>query len=174
MIEKEFNRLIAEYGGEVPNVTENKMSEQKNDPVNHPGHYLAAAITVEPIELTARLDACIGQAVNYIVRAPYKDNSIEDLQKAIFYLRKHQGLLQFRSVPADIGETCHVLGSLFASQSSNENVKAVLSCLFSNQHITDYIIKRTIGVIERWIKYGDANMPFNADDMSECPMNTRG
>ena len=168
MIEEELNRLIREYGGAVPNVTENKMSKQKNDPVNHPSHYLAAAITVEPIELTARLDACIGQAVNYIVRAPYKDNTIEDLQKAIFYLRKHQSLLKFRSVPADIGETCYVLGSLFASQSKDDNVKAVLSCLFSNQHTTDYIIKRTILVIDRWIKYGDANMPFNTYDMGEC------
>lgn len=29
-------------------------NNQSNDPVNHPSHYLKAAITIEPIELTAR------------------------------------------------------------------------------------------------------------------------
>lgn len=36
---------------------------ESNDPVNNPSHYLKAAITVEPIELTARLDPCLGQAL---------------------------------------------------------------------------------------------------------------
>ena len=43
-------------------------------------------------ECTARLDACLGQAVNYIVRAPYKGNQVEDLKKAIFYLNKFESL----------------------------------------------------------------------------------
>lgn len=59
-----------------------------NDPVNSPSHYLKAAITIEPIELTARLDSCLGQALQYVFRAPYKGNELEDLRKAIFYLEK--------------------------------------------------------------------------------------
>lgn len=39
------------------------VENKKSDPVNHPSHYLKAAITVEPIELTARLDPCLGQAL---------------------------------------------------------------------------------------------------------------
>lgn len=128
----------------------------EQDNVNKPAHYMQASITVEPIELTARLDACLGQAVNYIVRAPYKGNKVEDLQKAIFYLRKYQSLQRFRPDSDDIGETCFVLGSLFASQSKNEHVREILSRLFSARYIGRAEINTTIKAIERWIKYGDA------------------
>ena len=128
----------------------------KEDNVNRPAHYLKAAITIEPIDLTSRLDACLGQAVNYIVRAPYKDNQVEDLQKAIFYLCKYQSLQRFRPNSDDIGETCFVLGSLFASQSKNEHVREILSRLFSARYIGRGEINTTIKAIERWIKYGDA------------------
>ena len=70
------------------------MSDEKlNDPVNHPSHYLKAAITIEPIELTARLDSCLGQALQYLFRAPYKGRMIEDMEKARFYLRKEQEVM---------------------------------------------------------------------------------
>ena len=127
----------------------------KEDNVNNPSHYLQAAITVEPIELTARLDACLGQAVNYIVRAPYKGNQVEDLQKAIFYLRKYQSLLKFRNASTDIGETCFVLGSLFANQSKNDHVREILSCLFCTSCIWNDEINAAIRAIEQWIKYGE-------------------
>lgn len=71
------------------------MSDEKvNDPVNHPSHYLKAAITIEPIELTSRLGSCLGQALQYVLRAPYKGNEEEDLKKAIFYLRKQIELME--------------------------------------------------------------------------------
>ena len=62
--------------------------KKSDDPVRNPSHYLKAAITIEPIELTARLDSCLGQALQYVFRAPYKGNELEDLRKAIFYLEK--------------------------------------------------------------------------------------
>ena len=65
-----------------------QANEFTSDPVNSPSHYMKAAITIEPIELTARLDSCLGQALQYVFRAPYKGNEIEDLRKAIFYLEK--------------------------------------------------------------------------------------
>ena len=34
-----------------------------NDVVNHPNHYIKNAIVLEPIELTGRLNSCIGQAL---------------------------------------------------------------------------------------------------------------
>lgn len=61
---------------------------KQNNPVNHPLHYLKAAVVIEPIELTSRLDSCLGQALQYVMRAPYKGNDIEDLEKAVFYLKK--------------------------------------------------------------------------------------
>jgi hypothetical protein len=62
------------------------MSEKKSDPVNHPEHY--TQYEHEVIELTERLDFCLGNAVKYILRAPFKGKEVEDLHKALWYLRR--------------------------------------------------------------------------------------
>lgn len=59
----------------------------KNDPVNHPSHY-ADHYEHEVIELTEKLDFCLGNAVKYILRAPYKGHEAEDLKKAQWYLKR--------------------------------------------------------------------------------------
>lgn len=69
-------------------MTTNSMKLESADPVNQPQHYLVSTIHLQPIELTARLDSCLGQALQYIIRAPYKDSELEDLRKADFYLNK--------------------------------------------------------------------------------------
>lgn len=60
------------------------------DPINHPKHYTAAGATLnaEPIDLCEQLDFCIGNAVKYVLRAPYKGNELEDLEKAHWYLNR--------------------------------------------------------------------------------------
>lgn len=56
------------------------------DPVNHPKHYVQ--YEHEVIELTEQLGFCLGNAVKYILRAPYKGNELEDLKKAEWYLNR--------------------------------------------------------------------------------------
>lgn len=63
------------------------MSEKKSDPVNHPEHY--TQYEHEVIELTERLDFCLGNAVKYILRAPFKGKEVEDLNKALWYLQRY-------------------------------------------------------------------------------------
>ena len=58
----------------------------KNDPVNHPAHY--TQYEHEVIELTEKLDFCTGNAVKYILRAPFKGNEKQDLEKALWYLNR--------------------------------------------------------------------------------------
>lgn len=57
-----------------------------HDPVNHPRHYTAHPSGVECIEITRHMGFNCGNAVKYIWRADLK-NGIEDLEKAIWYLR---------------------------------------------------------------------------------------
>ena len=126
--------------------------EKLNDPVNHPSHYLKAAITIEPIELTARLDACLGQAVNYIVRAPYKGNEIEDLYKAAFYLRKYNEVMADATfVERQPSEVALVLGRIFAKNSANPFVKKALTELFKSRYFYEDNINSTLAVIDDWI-----------------------
>ena len=57
-----------------------------NDMINHPNHYVKNAVILEPIELTGRLNSCIGQALQYVIRRKDKGTELEDLQKAVFWL----------------------------------------------------------------------------------------
>ena len=54
------------------------------DLVNHPQHY-AEHYDHEVIELTQHLSFCLGNAVKYILRAPFKGTELLDLQKAEWY-----------------------------------------------------------------------------------------
>lgn len=56
----------------------------KNDPVSHPAHY--TSYPHEVIELTEHLGFCLGNAVKYILRAPFKGNELQDLKKALWYV----------------------------------------------------------------------------------------
>ena len=71
------------------------------DKVQHPSHYtwLKELCGIEVIDITRHLDFDLGNAVKYILRAGRKseegysdiDKTIEDLQKAIFYLNDEIG-----------------------------------------------------------------------------------
>jgi hypothetical protein len=60
-----------------------------NDPVNHPAHYTNPKWPYEVIDLTEQLDFVLGNAVKYVLRAPYKGNEVEDLEKAKWYLDRY-------------------------------------------------------------------------------------
>ena len=71
---------------EAPEISQ----DPQPDLVNHPNHYLQAAVTVEPIDLTQHLPHPLASAFEYLVRAGHKDGQSEalDLQKARFWLRR--------------------------------------------------------------------------------------
>lgn len=55
--------------------------------VNHPQHYNQG---IEPIDIIESWDLnfSLGNAIKYILRAPYKNNELEDLEKAKWYLER--------------------------------------------------------------------------------------
>ena len=76
------------------------------DNVNHPGHYmwLKDEIGVEVIDITRLFDFDLGCALKYIFRAGRKteagytphEKAIEDLKKAVFYLKDEIRMLEER------------------------------------------------------------------------------
>lgn len=65
-----------------------EMIEPKSDPVNHPAHYKVGGIeTIDFIE-AKRLNYNMGNAVKYITRADHKGSRKQDIEKAIWYLRR--------------------------------------------------------------------------------------
>ena len=57
-------------------------------PITAPAHY--TVYPVQPIEITRYLGFCLGNAVKYVLRAPYKGEE-EDLRKALQYLHWEAG-----------------------------------------------------------------------------------
>ena len=75
---------------------QNGKEKPGNDPVNHPGHYTAGKIEVIDFLEDQNFPYYLGNAVKYISRAGKKDQekTIEDLEKAIWYLKRYIGLLK--------------------------------------------------------------------------------
>jgi hypothetical protein len=59
-----------------------------HDPVNNPAHYMAHPSHVECIDITEHMNFCLGNAVKYIWRADLKNDAIEDLEKAVWYINR--------------------------------------------------------------------------------------
>lgn len=61
---------------------------RKAEAVNHPAHYGGADNPYEAIKVIDAwgLGFCLGNAVKYIARAGKKDDRLEDLKKARWYL----------------------------------------------------------------------------------------
>ena len=60
----------------------------QNDPVNHPKHYTDHPSGVECIQITEYMGFCLGNAIKYIWRADLKNDAIEDLEKAKWYIER--------------------------------------------------------------------------------------
>jgi len=57
------------------------------DAIN-PKHYKSHKSGVECIQVTEHMSFCLGNAVKYIWRADLKDNAIQDLEKAVWYIKR--------------------------------------------------------------------------------------
>ena len=89
---------IPVYEDSVEFVTPNRLAEIQiemlepaADPVNHPAHYKAGGIeTIDFIE-AKKLGYNLGNVVRYITRADLKGNRKQDLEKALWYLKREIG-----------------------------------------------------------------------------------
>jgi hypothetical protein len=81
--------------------------------INHPGHYNACgekdedgSVPFEPIKVIEEWGFgegfCLGNAIKYIIRAPYKGTEEKDLRKALWYLER----LRWSTVPRHNENLC--------------------------------------------------------------------
>ena len=64
------------------------MNDKAHTSVNHPNHYNMGKIEVIDFIEDQRLGFNLGNVVKYICRAGYKGDTIEDLEKAAWYLSR--------------------------------------------------------------------------------------
>ena len=56
--------------------------------VDHPAHYNKHPSGIEAIDVCQHMSFNLGNAVKYIWRADHKDNGKQDLEKALWYIKK--------------------------------------------------------------------------------------
>ena len=64
-----------------------------NDPVNHPNHYTQGGIEtinfiIKSLGKEGAADYCLGNVIKYVSRAKFKENELQDVKKAQWYLNK--------------------------------------------------------------------------------------
>lgn len=68
-------------------------SSKDYDAVNHPKHYTSSPATcecgrpIECIQITRHMSFNLGNSTKYVWRADLKNDAIEDLEKAVWYLQ---------------------------------------------------------------------------------------
>lgn len=67
-------------------MTGTQIQQNDHDPVNAPRHYRSHPSGVECIQVTEHMNFCIGNAIKYLWRADEKNDAIEDLRKARWYI----------------------------------------------------------------------------------------
>ncbi|MFK4824825.1 DUF3310 domain-containing protein [Paenochrobactrum sp. BZR 588] len=63
-----------------------------SDPVNNPKHYNSHPSGVECITITEHMGFNLGNAMKYIWRADLKNDAMEDLKKAHWYIERELAL----------------------------------------------------------------------------------
>jgi len=80
-------RELAEYLNDCGGGPDKEyMEEPINDPVDHPSHYTSHPSGVECIDVTEHYNFNVGNCIKYVWRAGLKNDAIEDLKKARWYL----------------------------------------------------------------------------------------
>jgi len=73
-----------------------------DDPVNHPKHYRSHPSGIETIQITEHMGFCLGNAVKYIMRCDHKQDAIQDLEKAAWYIQREIDRRKSASVRLEI------------------------------------------------------------------------
>lgn len=71
--------------------------------VNHPAHYMDAS-GVECIDIIEHMKFSSGNAFKYIYRAGMKGETVEDLNKSVFYLNHAAKKLEVNTMPLHVKE----------------------------------------------------------------------
>lgn len=94
MSEELYNKVYRDY---IKSMVGKNINPTAHDPVNKPKHYNSHPSGIECIEITRDMPFNLGNAIKYIWRCFLKGNTIEDLEKAIWYLQdqvKHERMKQ--------------------------------------------------------------------------------
>ena len=126
--------------------------------IDHPPHYTGHPSGVECIEITERLPFCLGNAIKYLWRCDAKGAPVEDLKKALWYLRRERDRakhgMETRALCVTWASKIHVLVN--AAKHSPEPLRGLLDGLADHfdgvqYHHMTRVLRRAEDSVEREI-----------------------
>jgi hypothetical protein len=86
-----------------------EIIQAEHDPVNKPKHYTSHPSGVECIEISEKLSFNLGNAFKYVFRRDDKENTLQDVSKAEWYLKREIGRLEglIETMPASVHLLIH-------------------------------------------------------------------
>jgi hypothetical protein len=104
---KFFDQLRSNMAAVENNVAE--IIQAEHDPVNKPKHYTSHPSGVECIEISEKLSFNLGNAFKYVFRRDDKENTLQDVSKAEWYLKREIGRLEglIDTMPASVELLMH-------------------------------------------------------------------
>ena len=81
-----YDDLEMEYNSMVQDNRQKQINQLKS--VINPDHYKSHKSGVECIQVTEHMNFCLGNAIKYIWRAGLKDDAVQDLEKAKWYIER--------------------------------------------------------------------------------------
>lgn len=80
--------LVCNVMGRRADNEQKEEQTREEDPVNHPKHYTNHPSGIECIQITEHMGFNLGNALKYIWRCDLKKDAIEDLEKAMWYIKR--------------------------------------------------------------------------------------
>ena len=74
------------------------------DVVNNPKHYTSHPSGIDCIQITEHMSFNLGNAIKYVWRSDLKNDAIEDLNKAIWYIQREIELRKKQKLDAYLEE----------------------------------------------------------------------
>lgn len=137
-----------------------------SDAVNHPSYYNRGSVEVIDFIEDWRLDFSMGSFVKYICRAGHKDDRIQDLEKAKWYIKRfadhmpktlwYEGTYDWWNYAASQGaswDLCHAMASAYELLITGDKLNAVDAVWWINQEI-DTIKEQRLDIEQGVIETG--------------------
>lgn len=128
---------IASIDKLLNNSVEVEAAVVEHDPVNKPKHYTSHPSGVECIELSEKMSFNLGNAFKYVFRRDDKENALQDVSKAEWYLKREISRLEklVEEMPASVEVLIHPNLSISDYKKANRVIAAE-----ANPNAADYYV----------------------------------
>lgn len=123
------------------------------DSVNHPQHYTTHPSCVETIDITRQLEFNLGNAWKYLMRFRYKGNPVEDLEKAIWYLKDYVKNMTKDRYTMSLEQRTRCAGKMFNPNLTQNKITSDMIKVIKSE--PDFYVKQAFIVIATFATYGD-------------------